>query len=169
MGWKKLAFIISLSFLLVNCISFYHHPKGGFRPKKPKFSLAKEQFIYSNKIDTIAIYTRLDTLKYGKNKSVSFLKLYNNGRQFESNMDVNSLITKSTFRPLDIGYYIIKKDSIYIENFIVNPMNKYDTKYVKETGVIKKDTIFLNNRFIKEKKDIYVKQKLNFIPEPANW
>ncbi len=150
MGWKKLI-VISLPLLFSGCLSFYHHPQGGFRPKKPDFSLVKELFIYNKIIDTIAIYVSIDTLKYKNSKSVSFFKFYNNGRQFKSNKETDDFMEKSNFRPLDIGYYIVKDDSILVENFIVNPQNKNDTEYRIKKGIIKKDTIVLIYSFIKNK------------------
>jgi len=168
MGWKKLV-VLGLSFLCISCLTFYHHPQGGYRPKKPDFSLDKEEFVYDVKIDTLAIYTKTDTTKYGKYRRLSFFKFYDNGRVFKSTKSVKEKLSHNNFRPLDIGYYIIKNDSIFIESFIVNPRNKNDTEYIKLIGIIKGDSIIMNNRFVKGDKDTYVKQKLDFVPEPSNW
>ncbi len=167
MGWKRLV-IISGLFLLVSCVSFYHHPKGGFRPKKPNFSLAKEGFVYNKSIDTMAIYTFIDTLKYGDFKSVSYIKLFNNGRMFRNSFDPDVGISEKNFWPSMIGYYTLNKDSIHIEYYSVDALNKHRTEYVNQKGVVKSDTIFLKNEVDTSYIEIYVKQKLNFSPEPSD-
>lgn len=167
---KKILIFIGLLFFFSGCINFYHHSKGGFRPKNPKFTLNKQKFYYNNQIDTAAIYVKTDTLKYGKFKRVFFLKFFNNGRFFKSNNNTNRPLNKSNLIPGDIGYYyILNKQKISIEYFIVDPSNKKKTEYITQKGVLSGDSIFLDNRFIKGKKDIYIKQKLNFIPIPSNW
>lgn len=166
MGRKKL--VVVFCFLFIGCISFYHHPKGGFRPKKPEFSLAKEPFVFNNQIDTMAVYIKTDTLKYGEYKSVSFLKFYNNGRFFISSKRINEQLTKSNLIPGSIGYYALGK-KVVIESYFIDPLDKRKIEYIKENGFIEGDTIFIESRFIKNKKYKYVKQKLDFIPEPSNW
>ncbi|WP_452220196.1 hypothetical protein [Lacinutrix salivirga] len=168
MEWKKLV-IICLLLSCISCISFYRHPEGGFRPKKPKFSLDKEVFNFNNKIDTLAIYTKTDTLKYGKYKSVFYFKFYNNGRYFENGFKPNVGINKSNLYPTTIGYYNTYNDSIKLEFFWIDATNVYDTEYVLLNGIIKGDTLIFDNRFVKGDKDIYIKQKLDFIPKPSNW
>ncbi len=149
-------------------MSFYHHPKGGFRPKKPDFSLAKEPFVFSDIIDTLAIYTDIEQ-KVGDLKSVSYIKFYNNGRCFVSIKSIGQELSSDSFRPLDVGYYRVVNNKVTIETFIVDPLNRFDTKYIIDKGIVKDDTIFLESRFIEGKKDVYVKQKLNFSPEPSDW
>ncbi len=168
MGWKKLV-VLMLCFLCVSCLKFYHHPQGGFRPKKPNFSVDKEEFVYNSKIDTVAIYTKVDTLKYGKYKSVPYLKLYNNGRYFRNSFKPNIGINQENLYPASVGYYNTYGDTLKLEYFRISALNKNDTEYVMLKGIIKGDSIIINNRFIKEDKDIYVKQKLDFVPEPSNW
>lgn len=168
MGWKKLV-ILGLFLSLYSCISFYKHPKGGFRPKKPNFSLNKQKFIYNSLIDTMGIYTKTDTLKYGKFKSVSYLKFFNNGRFFKNSFKPSDGI-KSNFKPSLIGFYNTSNDnSIRTEYFKINALDKNETEYVLENGIIKGDSLIFNNRFVPEKKDIYIKQKIYFTPEPSNW
>lgn len=168
MGWKKLV-ILSLSFLCVSCLKFYHHPQGGFRPKKPDFSLDKEEFIYNNTIDTLAIYINIDTLKVEDLRIVSYLKFYNNGRYIKKSRNINKEINKTNLIPGFIGYYNTYNDTIKVEYYKVSALNKNDIKYVMLDGIIKGDTLIFKNRFVKEDKDIYIKQKLNFVPEPSNW
>ena len=168
MGWKKLV-IFSLFLLLVSCLTFYHDPNGGFRPKKPNFNLAKENFIYNNKIDTLAIYTKTDTLKYGKYKSVFYLKFYNNGRYFENSFNPEVGIKNSNLYPSTVGYYKTYSDSIKTEFFWIDATNVHDTEYVLSNGIIKGDSLIFENRFVKGDKDIYIKQKIDFVPEPSNW
>ena len=168
MGWKKLV-IIGLPFLLVSCISFYHHTEGGFRPKRPNFTLAKEEFVYNDNIDTLAIYTKIDTLKTEDLKRVSYLKFYNNGRYFKNSFESDIGVNQTNLFPSLIGYYNTTNDSIKVEYYRINAQNIYDTQYIKLNGVIEGDSLIFENRFVKGAKDIYVKQKLNFIPKPSNW
>jgi len=167
-GWKKLV-VLSISFLCVSCLKFYHHPQGGFRPKKPNFSINKEEFFFNVAIDTMAIYTKVDTLKYGKYNSVSYLKFYNNGRYFRNSFKPNIGINQENLYPASVGFYNTYKDSITLEYYRISALNKNDTEYVIVNGIIKGDSLIFKNRYIEDKKDIYVKQKLNFIPEPSNW
>lgn len=168
MGWKKLV-VLSLSFLCVSCLKFYHHQQGGFRPKKPDFSLSKEKFDYNDKIDTLAIYTKIDTLKYGIYRSVSYIKFHNNGRFFKKSRDTDSKIDKLNIIPGFIGYYNTYNDTLKVEYYKVSALNKNDIEYVILNGVIKGDSLIFGNRFVKGDEDIYIKQKLDFVPEPSNW
>lgn len=168
MVWKKLVIAV-LFFSFFSCIRFYHHPKGGFRPKKPKFTLKPNNFKLNDKIDTLSIYINTDTLYYGKYSSVFFLKFYNNGCLFYSSIDTKEKLNSRNLKPGDIGYYNLNKKNIEIEYYIVNPNNSYHTEYVKLNGIIKGDSLIFNNRFIKGDKDIYIKQKIDFTPEPSNW
>lgn len=174
MAWKKFLVLV-LPLILINCISFYRHPKGGFRPKKPNFTLNQNSFKYNSKIDTLAIYTSTDTLKYGNEKAVFFLKFYNNGRFFKNSYEVDSdsiklyNTIKSNMRPGFIGYYLSNDSKAEIEYYTIDHSNKNNTEYVKQTGEIRGDSIIFKSRYIEENKQIYIKQKLDFVPEPSNW
>lgn len=169
MGRKELV-IICLLFTLVSCISFYHHPKGGFRPKKPKFSLAKEKFKYNKLIDTLAVYVNIDTIKYGNYKRISYLKFFGDGRFFKNSTKSNEEINIKNLIPGAVGYYnTTNNNTIITEHFSVDYYDKNNTQYIKQKGEIKNDTIFVKNNINKSYTETCVKQKLNFVPEPSNW
>ena len=133
MVWKKVMIVI-VCFSFFSCISFYHHPKGGFRPKKPKFTLKPNNFKLNDKIDTLSVYINTDALIYEKYSSVFFFKFYNNGRLFYSSIDTKEKLNSHNLRPGDIGYYYLNKKNIEIEYYTVNPNNIYHTEYVKLNG-----------------------------------
>ncbi|WP_452220195.1 hypothetical protein [Lacinutrix salivirga] len=143
---KKLV-IFSALLLCISCISFYPHPEGGFRPKKPNFTLSKEEFKFNNKIDTTAVYSNLDTLKYDIYKTVFYLKFHNNGRFFKFSKNTKDIINKSNLKPGNIGYYNINHQLITIEYFSIDPYNKHNTEYVKQSGIFKNDTIFIRKKY----------------------
>ncbi|QXP58654.1 hypothetical protein [Olleya sp. HaHaR_3_96] len=167
MGWKNLL-IFSAFLLCVSCNSFYQHPEGGFRPKKPKFSVNKNNFSFNTKIDTLAIYANIDTLKYGQNASVYFYKFFNNGNCFLKSFDAKKHITKTELKPGFIGHYQSNNNGIEIEIYNVN-VRTQSGNYETQKGIIKGDSLILENQFIDGKQDIFIKQTLDFLPVSSNW
>jgi hypothetical protein len=167
MGWKK--FLITLLLLTIfSCANFYRHPQGGFRPNTPKFTLHKKNYSLNTQIDTMAIYLRADTSNCDPERIVFFLKFHNNGRFFFNGFQYDIGFSKNNTTPLLIGYYSLNKDSITIERFNANVRTKTG-KYVKQKGIIKGDTLFFKSQFITNKKDIYIKRKIDFIVKPSDW
>ena len=119
----------------------------------------------------MAVYVYTDTLKVGENdkyQSISLLKFYNNGCFIKNSIDIKDKIDKEYLKPGDIGYYQINKNKIKSEIFIANLQNG-KSQYRKRQGIIKGDSIILDAIFIKGGKDIYIKQKIDFVAKPANW
>ena len=167
MAWKKLL-TGSVFLLSISCVSFYQHPEGGFRPKKPKFSVTKNDFSFNTKIDTLAIYVNIDTLKYGKNANVYFYKFFNNGNCFLKSFDPKTKLTKTELKPGFIGRYQSNNNGIEIEIYNVNVRNQ-SGNYETQKGTIKGDSLILENQFITGKHDVFVKQTLDFVPLSSNW
>ena len=168
----KILSMVVVVIVCCSCVSsFYLHPEGGFRPKEPNFSLAKNKLLFNTNIDTMAVYIHNDTLKVGENDKyqiISLLKFYNNGCFMRNSIDIKDKIDRDYLIPSHIGYYQINKNNIKSELFDINLKNG-KSKYIQRQGIIKGDSIILDSQFIEGGKDIYIKQKVDFVAKPANW
>lgn len=159
----KLKQIVVILLLIVNCCYFANIvklPEGGYRPRYPKFKLAKKPYLFQpgDLIDTNAIYLRklkgklinsTENINEQSDTIYSFWRFFSNGRAFgnsfnhyPTNIDINDIWSGT------IGYYKLENEKIYLELFV--PIGG-DGGYDMIIGSVRNDTI----RFFKRKSNIY--------------
>lgn len=173
MVWKKILIISLISCCFSSCLNYYHHPNGGYRPKKSKFYLQNSPYRIkkTDKLKTNVIYVLNDTLIYGNNKDVLYLRFFNNGRCYRSIYSLNKVInTKEINTPTTVGYYAINNNTnIELEFFPV----RYKERgiYLKSNGFIKNDTLFINGTDEKGQSQnyIYTPKKIEKLTQKTDW
>ena len=143
---KGATFLIFL--ILLSCSKGIWITDGRYRPKEPNFSLAKEEFIKSDLINSDFLYvSKKRTENYDGKILLSFTGFFSDGRMIgntitEQNLSEEIHATNSWEIASSIGYYRIIEDQIEIQFFVPTDGGLYET--VK--GKVKMDTIILEQK-----------------------
>ncbi|WP_064967846.1 hypothetical protein [Tenacibaculum ovolyticum] len=175
MVWKKILIINLISCCFSSCLNYYHHPDGGYRPKKSKFYLQAKPYKITpnNRLKTDVLYFSNDTLKYGNGNynDLFYYRFFSNGRFYKSAIDVKDITNLNKLnKPVFIGYYTIKNKLIELEYFFVKHREKGE--YIKDTLYIKNDTLYpINPNHKSNKKEIkfYSSKKIKGLKKITDW
>jgi hypothetical protein len=183
---------VSISLVLIfstffSCNSYYQNQNRGYRPKKPKFELAKPpyQLKKSDLIDTNAVYVEEATIYYGSGprKEEFFIRFFSNGRCFFGSHA--ALKTKLTLQDMNningyggIGYYRLEGEKLKMEEFRVGGQFGNTPYYNKGiNAIIKSDTLFIIGEnqtqvdfsVVKENRSFYVRRKVEGLTGAPDW
>jgi len=145
---KKLAYIWAVV-LAIGCSQNLWTANGLVRPRKPKFSILKEQFVSNALIDTKHLYVSTKRFtNYDGNKLITTYGFYSDGRFIvngfnETNIDLLIHNTTSWDSSQRIGYYTTQNNQVKCQYF-----EQYGGgEYIELQGQIKPDTIIFADKF----------------------
>ena len=145
---KKLTYIL-IAVLAIGCSQNLWTANGLLRPKKPKFSILKEQFVTNALIHTKHLYISTKRFtNYDGNKLVTTYGFYSDGRFIvnsfnEPTIDIFICNRTSWDSSQRIGYYTTQNNQVKCQYF-----EQYGGgEYIELRGQIKQDTIIFADKY----------------------
>jgi hypothetical protein len=141
---KKIVFLF-INVIIISCTQNVWITQSAVRPKKPKFTIQKEQFTKNKLVDNDFLYvSKKDFISGGKNIYMyDFTGFYSDGKMIGSSLNgtelsfIVSMDSWSTAQ--NVGYYTTYGNKIKYQYFVPYDGGQYETK----EGIIKKDTIIV--------------------------
>ena len=177
--------VLIIFFTFIGCKSYYQNQNGGYRPKNPKFELAKSpyQLKRNDLIDTNAVYVEDATIYYGQEarKEEFFMRFFFNGRFCMGIARAKKLTLEDLNGKYDynrIGYYKLKENNLEMETFTVGGQFGDTPYYDKMYAIIKNDSILFVRKDVnevdfsvakKEGKSFYVRRKVEGLTGTPDW
>jgi len=182
----RISILIALIFITTtSCKSYYQNENGGYRPKSPKFELAKPpyQLNVNNVIDTNAVYVKEATIYYSSGARIEefFMRFFSNGRFCMGIANAKILTLEDLNGKYDynrIGYYRLEGKRLNMETFTVGGQFGDTPSYDKMYAIISNDSILFVNEdknqidfsaAKKEARSIYIRRKVEGLTGTPDW
>lgn len=144
---SKFMFTVTLM-LLLGCSKGVWVTSSVYRPKKPRFSILKKEFVGNELINNAYIYLSTKRFQSLDGNVIGYMGFYPDGRiiidsSFEYEL-VETLNRRNSYETASsIGYYTTKDNEIEVQFFVPGDGGLYETR----KGVIKKDTIIFSEQY----------------------
>ncbi|HEX8577896.1 MAG TPA: hypothetical protein VF677_16545 [Flavobacterium sp.] len=169
----------------ISCNSYYQNKNGGYRPKRPKFELAKLPYRLKNNdvIDTNAVYVEEAIIYYSTEarKEEFFMRFFSNGRFCMGIARAKKLTLEDLNGKYDynrIGYYKLQGNNLEMETFTVGGQFGDTPYYDKMYAIIQNDSILFVREDVnevnfsvakKEGRSFYVRRKVKGLTGTPDW
>ncbi|HEX8576692.1 MAG TPA: hypothetical protein VF677_10415 [Flavobacterium sp.] len=170
-------------FSFISCNSYYQNQNGGYRPKKPKFEMAKSpyQLKSNNIIDTSAVYVEEASINNNELRKEFFMRFFSNGRFCMGIADAEKLTLEDLNGKYDynrVGYYRLEGKKLKMETFKVGGQFGDTPYYDKMYAIIQNDSILFVREDVnevnfsvakKEGRSFYVRRKVQGLTGTPDW